>query len=88
MASSSSSGGATQCSGKKRKQLVLTIEQKLSILGRLKKGEAQERISRDFGVGRSTIGDFKKAEDKLRSFAATMENLDVSSKKRKVMQLA
>ena len=88
MASSSSGGGATQCSGKKRKRVVLNIEQKLSILDRLKKGEAQERIARDFGVGRSTIGDFKKAEDKLRSFAATMENLDVSSKKRKVMRLA
>ena len=63
------------------------MEQKLSILDRLKEGQTQERIAGDFGVGWSTIGDIKKAGDKLRSFAATMENFDVSSKKRKIMRL-
>jgi len=36
----------------------------------------------------STIGDTKKSEGKLRSFASLMEGMDVSSKKRKVMRLA
>ena len=87
MASSSSRDSAAECNGKKRKRKVLTLEQKLSILDRLKEGQTQERIADDFGVGWSTVGDTKKAGNKLRLFAATMENLDVSSKKRKIMRL-
>ena len=72
---------------RKRKRVVLTSEQKLLILDRLKKGQSQENIASEFGVGRSTVGDIKKSEGKLRLFASSMEGMEVSSKKTKVMRL-
>ena len=47
-----------------------------------------ENIASEFGVGRSTVGDIKKSEGKLRSFASSMEGMKDSSKKKKVMHLA
>ena len=40
-----------------------------------------------YGIGRSTVGDLKKNEDKIRSFALTMENTAISTKGRKVMRI-
>ena len=68
--------------------MVLTLEKKLSILDRLKSGEAQGKLATEYGVGRSTIGDIKKTQDKLKLFASTMENFAMSSKGRKVMCMA
>ena len=56
------------------------------IILRVEKRESGLLLS--MGFGRSTIGDIKKNEDKLRSFATTMESLAMSSKGRKVMRLA
>ena len=75
---------STKCSSKKRKRVVLTL---VAILDRLK-SETQEKHAAEYGVGRSTIGDIKKSEDKLRAFASTMEGLAMNSKGRKVMRLA
>jgi len=83
MASSSSSS-----SSRKRERVVLTLEQKLAILDCLKKGESQEKLASDNGAGRSTISYIKKNEEKLKSYASTMECLFMSSKTRKVMRLA
>ena len=73
---------------RKRKRVVLTLEKKLSILDRLKSGETQGKVATEYGVGRSTIGDIKKTQDKLKSFASTMENFAMSLKGRKVMRMA
>ena len=73
---------------RKRKRVVLTLEKKLSILHRLKSGETQGKVAIEYGVGRSTIGDIKKTQDKLKSFASTMENFAMSLKGRKVMRMA
>ena len=70
MASSSSS--SSSC---KRRRVVLTLEQKLAILDRLKKGESQEKLASEYGAGRSMISDIKKSEEKLKSYASTMESL-------------
>ncbi len=64
---------------RKRKRVVLTLEQKLLVLERLKHGQTQENIASEFGAGRSTIGDIKKSEEKLRSFAFSMEGFNISS---------
>jgi len=71
MAMSGSCGGVLPSTLKKRKQVMLTIERKLTILDCLKKGSTQEKVAREFGVGRSTIGNVKKSESKLRLFAMT-----------------
>ena len=83
MATSSSA----QSVPKKRKRVVLTLENKLAILDRLKTGATQEKLASEYGIGRSTVGDLKKNEDKIRSFALTMENTAISTKGRKVMRI-
>ena len=83
MASSSSS--SSSC---KRRRVVLTLEQKLAILDRLKKGESQEKLASEYGARRSMISDIKKSEEKLKSYASTMESLSMSLTTRKVMRLA
>jgi len=72
----------------KRKHTCVSVETKLVILDRLKKGESQVNLASEYGIGKSTVGDFKKNEEKIREFALTMESLDVSTKKCKVMRLA
>jgi len=64
------------------------LGQKLTIFDRLKKGESQEKLSSEYGAGRSTISDIKKSEEKLKSYASRMESLSMSLKTRKVMRLA
>ena len=58
---------------------MLTIEKKLAILDYFKKGSIQEKVTHEFGVVRSTIGDIKRSESQLRSFATTMDGLGASS---------
>ena len=41
-----------------------------------------------YGLGHSTIGDIKKIQNKLKSFASTMESFAMSSKGRKIMRMA
>ena len=78
----------TSCPSKKRRRVVLTLEKKLIILEHLKKGTTQEELASEYGVGRTTIGDIKKSEEKLKSFSLTMESLAMNSKGRKIMRLA
>lgn len=84
MASSSSSASIS----KKRKRVVLPLEIKIAILDRLNAGATQAKLADEYGIGRSTVGDIKKSEDKIRSFASTMESMAMSKKGRKVMRLA
>ena len=72
----------------KRKRTCVSLEAKLEIIDRLKKGESQSSLASKYGIGKSTVGDFKKIEEKVREFATTMESLDVSTKKCQVMRLA
>ena len=73
---------------RKHKRVVLSSENKLSILDRLAKGERATKIASEFGIGNSTVTDIKKNESSIRSFVSTMESLSVSSKERKIMRLA
>ena len=72
----------------KRKRTCVTLKTKLAILDWLKKGESQSWLISEYGIGKSTEGDIKKNEAKIKSFALTMDSLDMSKKQRKVMQLA
>ena len=88
MASSSSSSSS---GSRKRKCVVLTctLEQKLAILDASKRENCKKNLpASEYGAGRSTISDIKKSEEKLKSYASTMESLSISSKTRKVMHLA
>ena len=76
--------------GKKssRNHVVLTVDGKLAVLDCLKAGATQEKVAEEFGMGCATVGDLKKNEDKIQSFASTMETLTMNKKECKVMWLA
>ena len=82
MASLSSSANKS----KKRKRVVLTIDSKLAILDRLKGGATQAKLADEYGT--STVGEIKKDEAKIRSFASTTDGMAMSKKGRKVMRLS
>lgn len=63
---------ALALASRKRKRVVLTLENKLSILDRVANSEKMTKLAKEFGVGNSTITDLKK-ESRFRSFVTTME---------------
>ncbi len=71
----------------KRKRTVLSIEKKLQICKKLRNGATATDLSKEFEVGKSTITDIRKSEDKLRSFASKMDSTS-GSLKRKTMKMA
>ena len=64
------------------------LENKLSILDRLAKGEKATKVASEFGIGNSTVTDLKKKESRIQSFVSSMESLSVCSKEHKIMRLA
>uniref|UniRef100_K7F4N8 HTH CENPB-type domain-containing protein n=1 Tax=Pelodiscus sinensis TaxID=13735 RepID=K7F4N8_PELSI len=52
---------------KREKKVVLSIEQKLEALKRLDKGESMLKIASELGVGRVTVGDWKRKRSELAS---------------------
>ena len=72
----------------KRKRVVLSLGNKLTILDRLAQGEMMTKLAKEYNVGNSTLTDLKKNESKIREFVTTMESLSVCPKERKIMRLA
>ena len=68
--------------------MVVTLDKKLAILDQLSKGETQAKIANDYGIGKSTVYDLKKNENKIKMYASTMESLSYNNKKRKIMRMA
>ena len=73
---------------RKRKRVVLSLENKLSILNRLAKGEKGTKVASEFGIGNSTVTDLKKKESRIQLLVSSMESLSVRSKERKIIRLA
>ena len=57
------------------------------MLERLKAGATQVQLAEGYGIGSSTVGDTKKNEAKIRSFAFIMASVNMSKKGCKVMRL-
>ena len=74
----SSKRAASTCS--KRKRVALSLENKLSILDRLAKGDKATKVASKFGIGNSMVTDLKKNESRIQLFVASMESLSVCSK--------
>ena len=64
---------------RKHKLVVLSLENKLSVLDRLAKGEKATKVASEFGIGNSTVTDLKKKESRIRLFVSSMESLSVCS---------
>ena len=71
----------------KRKRTVLSVDQKLQICKRLKKGATTTSLSKELGLGKSTICDIKRNEDKLVTFVEKLDSAE-ASKTRKTMKAA
>ena len=65
---------------RQRKQVVLSLQNKLSILDRIAKGEKVTKVAGEFGIGNSMVTDLKKNESRIRSFVSSMESLSVCLK--------
>ena len=50
----------------KQKHLTLSIEQKFTILKKITGGTSLSNFTKEYGIGKSTVGDIKKNEDKLK----------------------
>ena len=64
-----------------------SIDQKLQICKRLKKGASITSLSKELGLGKSTICDIKRNEDKLVTFGEKLNSAE-ASKTRKAMKAA
>jgi transposase len=58
----------------KRKLVVITIEQKLEAVRRIKNGEILRNVAADFCVGISTVSDWVKSKSKLEEHSSKMPN--------------
>lgn len=68
---------------KRKKQVVLTLDDKINIINRLQKEELEPNFAAAYDVARFTIIEKKDAE-KIQNHVATMMSLDGHSKKRKM----
>ena len=57
----------------KRRQSVLSIKDKQSIILRLEKGEKQTNLSAEYGVSKQQISDIHKNREKIMKFADNLE---------------
>ena len=71
----------------KRKRTVLSVDQKLQICKRLKKGASITSLSKELGLGKYTICDIKQNEDKFVTFVEKRDSAEVM-KTRKTMKEA
>ncbi len=60
-------------SKRKRKRIVLTIEDKLKICETIRKGLSMTSAAQQFNVGKSTVHDITKNEVKLKQFVTEIE---------------
>ena len=82
MAESSSSTVASSSGVQKRKRKVLSIDTKLAILESLSKGVSQAKLVEQYGVGKSTISDIKRSEQKVKEYASTLDSQGVSTSRK------
>ena len=78
MATACSSSAA---SGKKRKRVVLTIEEKLKICDLVKNGRSLTSVAAELNVGKSTVQDMVKNKAKLQTFLTEIQDGDCIKKK-------
>ena len=83
MATACSSSAA---SGKKRKRVVLTIEDKLKICDLVKNGRSLTSVAVEFNVGKSTVHDIVKNKAKLQTFLTEIQDGDCT--KRRIVRRA
>ena len=61
-------------------RVVLSLENKLTILDRLAQGEMMTKLAKEYNIGNSTLTELKKKESIIREFVTAMEGLSVCPK--------
>ena len=85
MAESSSSTVSSSSRIQKRKRNVLSfVTCKLAILESLSKGVSQAKLAEQYEIGKSTISDINRSEQKVKEYASTLDSQGGSTS-RKVM---
>lgn len=59
---------------------MLSIQQKLEICDHTRNGWTYSWISAEYGIGKSTVFDIIKSEDKLKTFQSQLQNEDCTKK--------
>ena len=70
--------------GKKRKRVVLTIEEKLKVCDLVESGKSLTSVALEFNMLKSTVHDIVKNKEKLRSFLTEVQEGDCIKKRRVV----
>jgi len=63
----------------KRKRCVVTMQQKLTALERLDKGESVKKISDELGVGVTTVKDWKRNKKSTQDYCTQIESEKILS---------
>ena len=71
-------------SNRKRKRLVLTISDKLKICQLVRSGRTLQSVADEYGVGKSTVHDIVKSEEKLQAFQKEIKDGDCIKKRKTV----
>ncbi|XP_067387794.1 jerky protein homolog-like [Emydura macquarii macquarii] len=61
-------------SSRKRKRVTLSIDTKLEILKKLDNGVRLSNIAIEYGIGKSTVTDIRKSQEKIKQFAKEAED--------------
>lgn len=71
-------------SGKGKKKFV-SIKEKLEALKRIDRGETLKKIAADYGVGETTVGDWRRYRNKIEQFSS-VASVNISTSDRKSMK--
>jgi hypothetical protein len=77
------SKNVTLCSEKKRKGNVLTIAQKIEIIGKIERGVNCNVLMHAYNIGAATVYDLKTQKDELLDFADGSESSRKATSERK-----
>ena len=77
---------ATGSATRKRKRVVLSIEDKTEVIDMLDHGSSSTAIVAKYGIAKSTVSDIKKNKAKILAFKREMADMGMSLKA-KTMQL-
>ena len=74
-------------SNRKRKRLVVTITEKLKICQLIRSGRTLQSVADEYGVGKSTVHNIVKSEEKLQAFQKEIKDCDCIKKRKTVKKL-
>ena len=66
----------------KRKRIVITLKQKLTLIERFENGESTLRLAEEYGIGAQTVRDVIRQKNKLEAFTRDCDSTTGSSRRK------